>query len=176
MDIANQAEIVLREAGYETRPWSGGRVPVLCFENLSLMGFLHVFQTAQALLDGWEEAQSAALMRFRSALKLSGDKAWNIYSVFLTEDAVPTLARRIEQIEEDFSLARKIARSGIKSGAELQQSLLSLLPILSQPTLDQADFEQRLSTRLKELPPAAITAFIGAGKPRDIAEMLEDSL
>jgi hypothetical protein len=175
MDILNHSEITLRQAGYVTWPWSGGRVPVLCFENLSLIGFLHAFPSAQSLVSGWEEAQKAALARFAPALKLSGAKAWNVYSVFLTEEMAPTLAKPIERIEEDFSLTRKISRSGVKSAADLQQALLTLLPILSQPTLDQADFNQRLRARLKDLSPTAVTAFIGTGKPRDIVEILEES-
>jgi hypothetical protein len=174
MDILNQAEIALRQAAYETWHWSGGRVPVTCFENLSLLGFLHVFPSAQSLLSGWEDAQRVALSRFAPALRQSGAKAWNVYSVFLTEATAPELSKAIEQIEEDFTLTRKIARCGIQSSTELQQSLLSLLPILSQPKLDQADFDERLFSRLKDMPSNAVSAFIGTVTPRDIAEILKD--
>jgi hypothetical protein len=174
MDIVNQAEIVLRQAGYDTWPWSGGRVPVICFENLSLIGFLHAFPSAQSLCADWQDAQKVALTRFATGLRLSGSKAWNVYSVLLTEEAVPTLAKRIEQIEENFSLTRKIARAGIKSALELQAALLPLLPIMSRPTLEAADFDQRLRSRLHHLSNGAVTAFIGTGKARDVAEILEE--
>ena len=72
MDIAIQAEIVLRKAGYETWPWSGGLVQVICFENEALMGFLHVFPTAEALLNDWEKAQQVALGRHTAALRSAG--------------------------------------------------------------------------------------------------------
>jgi len=175
MDITNQAEVILRKAGYDTWQWSGGRVPVTCFENLSLLGFLHVFPSAQALVSEWEGAQNVALSRFAPMIKLSGEKAWNVYSVLLTEDVAPALEKHVERIEENFSLTRKIARSGIRSPADLVQALLSLLPISSQPLLEQADFAERLQSRLGNVPQAVITAFLGTGLARDIAEMLRDS-
>jgi hypothetical protein len=37
MDIGTQSEVVLREAGYETWPSTGGPVPCVCFENESIL-------------------------------------------------------------------------------------------------------------------------------------------
>jgi hypothetical protein len=114
MDIPTQAEIVLRDALYETWPWSGGPVPTICFEDPTLVGFLHIFPSAESLLKGWEKAQESALGRHAVALRSAGNKAWNVYSVFLAEKGGPELNRRFERIEEDFSLARKIARANIR--------------------------------------------------------------
>jgi hypothetical protein len=113
MDILTQAEIILREAKYETWRWSGGPVPAMCFEDQSLMGFLHTFQSADALLQSWEKAQQISMAYHARTLRSAGDKAWNVYSVFLAERGSDKLNRRLDQIEEDFSLARKIARASI---------------------------------------------------------------
>src|SRR6266849_800986 len=110
MDIGTQTEIILREAGFETWPWTGGVVPVTCFENAVVAGFVHVFSSVGDLLARWEQAQHATLNRHSVALRSAGAKAWNIYSIFLAEDGTPEIARQIERIEEDFSMARKIAR------------------------------------------------------------------
>lgn len=175
MDILVQSEMILRPAGYETRTWSGGRVPVLCFENASVLGFLHVFPSTVTLVKEWEQVQRVTLARFVSALKLSGAKAWNVYSVFLSEDDDTAANVGLDSIEEDFRLTRKIARSGVRSSEDLQQALLSLLPIVSQPTLSEINYSTALRTRLADLPTGVSAAFVGDANPKDVAEMLRES-
>ena len=63
MDIFTQAEILLRDAQYETWTWTGPAGPVTCFENAALMGFVHVFDSGDALLGAWKENQHFALSR-----------------------------------------------------------------------------------------------------------------
>lgn len=173
MDIATQAEIVLRKAGYETWSWSGGPVQVICFENQALMGFLHVFPTAEALLNDWEKAQQVALDRHTAALRSAGAKAWNVYSVFLTGEVSSALAGRVERIEEDFTLARKLARVGVQTSAAVVRALLPLLPIRAQPSLGTIDYEKRLRSRLQDIPADAVTAFLGSVPAADVADILE---
>src|SRR5688572_30903989 len=115
MDIATQAEIVLRGAGYETWPWTGVLPSVTCFENAALIGFVHVFSSADELLTHWEAAQQAVVSRHSAALRAAGAKAWNVYSVFLAENPAPTQQRAVERIEENFALTRKIARTGVRT-------------------------------------------------------------
>jgi hypothetical protein len=174
MDIGMQAEVVLRQAGYETWPWLSGPTPAVCFENEAVVGFLHAFDTGEALLAGWRGAQDAALARYAPALRIAGDKAWNVYSVFLTSGASPELKREIEMIEEDFSMTRKIAHAGIQSAADLTRALLPLLPLISQPTIMDADYDARLRDRLKDVPFDAITAFLGPIEPAEVARILAD--
>jgi hypothetical protein len=174
MDILTQAEIVLRDAQYETWVWEGGVVPAVCFENQAIMGFLHVFSSAEELLATWEKAQEISLSRHRAALRSSGNKAWNIYSVFISHEFSQNISRRIERIEEDFALSRKIARIGIQTASDLSRAILPLLPIKAQPKLENADYEQRLRTRLKDIPDKAVDAFIGEVPPVDVAHILEE--
>jgi hypothetical protein len=173
MDIPTQAEIVLREAQYVTWPWSGGPVPAICFEGSTVVGFLHVFSSAEALLTGWERAQESALGRHAVALRSAGNKAWNVYSVFLAERGTAEFSRRIERIEEDFSLARKIARANIQTNGDLVRALLPLLRIRAQPTLGNAHYSDRVRARLKDIPARAVRAFVGAASAADVAHILE---
>ena len=63
MDIATQTEIHLREAGYETWPWTSEDIAVTCFENAALIGFVHVFSSAEELLASWESNRVDVLSR-----------------------------------------------------------------------------------------------------------------
>lgn len=172
MDIATQSEIVLREAGYETWTWTGASLPVTCFENPTVMGFLHVFDTAETLLRQWEEAQSRVLARHVAALRAAGAKAWNVYSIFLTSERAPALRRDIERLEEDFSLTRKIARTGIQIADDVEHALLPLVPIKARPLLEHADVEDRVRARAKDVSPLALQGFLGEASPEEVADML----
>ncbi|WP_439588239.1 hypothetical protein [Hydrogenophaga sp.] len=172
MDIFTQAEILLRDAQYETWTWTGSVGSVTCFENAALMGFVHVFETADALLSTWSEYQQVALARHAASLRGAGAKAWNVYSVFLTPDQDASLGREIERIEENFSLTRKIARASITTADHVEKALLPLLSVRSKPLLGASNFEARLRTRLKDIPPDAVTAFLNQTSPAEVARML----
>jgi len=172
MDIFTQAEIVLRDAQYETWTWTGSASPVTCFENAALMGFVHVFDTADDLLTVWKESQQVALARHAASLRGAGAKAWNVYSVFLTQDQDVRRGHEIERIEEDFSLTRKIARASITTTDDVENALLPLLSIRSKPLLGASNFETRLRTRLKDIPSDAVTAFLNETTPAEVARIL----
>tara|TARA_R110000868_G_scaffold375277_2_gene639788 strand:- start:802 stop:1335 length:534 start_codon:yes stop_codon:yes gene_type:complete len=174
MDILTQSEIILRDANYETWAWTGSAGPVICFENAALMGFVHVFDTADTLLCNWHASQQTVLARHAASLRAAGAKAWNIYSVFLTPEEDTHRARKIERIEEDFSLTRKIARTSIAEKEDVEKALLTLLSLRSQPLLDIANFETRLRARLKDISSEAVTAFINSETtPAEVARILE---
>lgn len=172
MDIFTQAEILLRDAQYETWTWTGSAGQVTCFENAALMGFVYVFDTADALLDTWSAIQQSALARHAPSLRGAGAKAWNVYSVFLTPDQDARRGREIERIEEDFSLTRKIARASITTLDDVEKALLPLLSIRSKPLLGASNFETRLRTRLKDISPDAVTAFLNETTPTEVARIL----
>ena len=172
MDIATQAEIVLRDAAYETWLWTGTTPAVICFESPVLVGFVHVFESADALLGQWEERQRKVLSRHAIALRTAGVKAWNVYSIFLTEERAPSRQRAIERLEENFSLTRKIARAAICTYKDLEYALLPLTAIKSQPVLEDADFEDRLRSQLKGVPRRALNAFFGDQSEDDVARAL----
>lgn len=172
MDIGTHSEIILREAGYDTWAWTGASPPVICFENATLAGFIHIFGSAEDLLTSWEAAQQRILARHAPALRAAGNKAWNVYSVFLTSEFSPALQWEIEKLEEDFTLTRKIARTAIQSVEDLAVVLMPLAPIKSQPLLENAAVADRLRTRAKEVPVQALEAFLANVEPEDVAEIL----
>ncbi|WP_084204383.1 hypothetical protein [Leisingera daeponensis] len=172
MDIANQAEIVLRNEQYETWSWSGPNGPVTCFESAAAMGFVHVFETSAALIAGWPGTQHTTLARYAASLRGAGDKAWNVYSVFLTAERAPSNARVVERIEEDFTLTRKIARTAVTTTEDVERALTPLLRIRAQPLLGATNFEDRLRTRLKDVPANAVTAFLNETPAVNVARIL----
>lgn len=173
MDIPSQTEILLRDAGYYTASWSGGLLPVVVFENQAVAGFAHVFPNGEALLKGWVEAQRLVLDRYALALRGAGQKAWNVYSVFLAETATADEVRIIERIDEDFALTRKIARANLQSTDELRAALLPLLPIQSRVGMEPSHYNELLRNRLKDVPSPVVEAFLGAAGAPDVAHMLE---
>lgn len=87
------------------------------------------------------------------------------------QDARP--GREIERIEEDFSLTRKIAKASIATQDDVEKALLPLLSIRSKPLLGASNFETRLRTRLKDIPPDAVAAFLNETTPgAEVARML----
>lgn len=174
MEIQTQAEVLLREAGYETWSWSGGDVPVCCFENATVIGFLHVFESGEGVRSGWSEAQRVTLAGHAPSLRAAGSKAWNVYAVFLSGDPAPGLSREIERIEEDFALTRKIARIGIRTTADLHRALLPLLPLLGAPVIGAADYTARLRARMKDVPAEAVEAFLGSVDAGVVTRILVD--
>ncbi|TVT76545.1 MAG: hypothetical protein FHP92_07755 [Denitromonas halophila] len=174
MDIATQTEIILREAGYETWPWVGTAPAVICFENAALIGFVHVFSSANELLARWEAAQQAVLSRYGAALRAAGAKAWNVYSVFLAEEQAPMQQRAVERIEENFALTRKVARAGVRTQDDIEHALLPLTKVKAQPILSGTDFQNRLCARLKDVSPDVLAAFFATTSAEEVANILAE--
>lgn len=176
MDIHTQVEVVLRGADYETWPWSDGTRAVTCFENQAIAGFVHVFDTCDDLLTGWQESQRVVLSRFAPALRPAGVKAWNVYSVFLTPDpGTPVHVFEVEKIEEDFALTRKIARPNVVVVDDITNALLPLLPARSFTGVLVTDFQAQLQRRLSEVDQRLATAFLNNQSGAEIAALLVES-
>lgn len=172
MDIATQSEIILRASGYDTWTWTGATPAVVCFENASLIGFIYIFDMADHLLKEWRPAQQLVLARHAPALRAAGDKAWNVYSVFLTPDHTLSLNREVEAIDEDFTFARKIARASIRTQSDLERALQPLTGIRAKPLLVETDVGARLRPRLKNISPHALDAFLGDQDAQLVAQLL----
>ena len=172
-DLLSRAQLVLRDVGYETWEVNTQGQTVVAFENQALLGFVYSFDTAPSLLRDWKSTEQATLKQFAARFKTAGDKAWNVYSVFLTE--APALGIPLAEIEEDLSLTRKIARAGLKTNADIAKALLSILPIQSMPTLSGSDFLMRLSPHLDGIHEGVFEALLGDATPADVAGMLVSS-
>ncbi len=176
MDISTQVEIVLRDAQYETWVSTSSLSPVICFENAALMGFVHVFDSARALLDEWEKRQQHILSRHATELRAGGAKAWNVYSVFLTAELAPDQVPTIERIDENFEFTRKIAREAVRTSEDVERALLPLISIRSKPTLGVSNFSERLRIRLKDLPEEAVEAFLNDMPSFEVVRILGEDL
>lgn len=175
MNLSKDTEILLRDAGYQTWPWEERPVPVVCFEDDTILGFVHIFDSAEMIEGQWESAQSAALTRFRPALRGAGEKAWNVYSIFLTVAPVDQkIDILLDRIEEDFHLTRKIARAGVKSQGALREALLPILPIRNRPEINKSNIEVRLEESLSKIHPAGANAFLKKAKAADVAQILAE--
>ncbi|NOD85558.1 hypothetical protein [Ruegeria sp. HKCCD6119] len=172
MDIHTQSELILREAGYETWTWPGAQPATTCFENQSIVGFVHVFETAKELLSDWQSKQDQVLARHAIALRSAGAKAWNVYSVFLTAEHAPDLRRSVEKLEEDFSMTRKIARHSVQTVDDLENALMPLAPLRARPVISNADLDERVRKRSKDISPEALEGFLGSASPAEVAELL----
>jgi|SRR5947209_9935928 len=175
MEIALQLEILLRKAGYET--WQSGPSfgSAIFFENPTVFGFANIFKSAEELVASWEQRQNGVLSRLTPALRGMGIKAWNMYSVLLSEADDPKLRRQVQQLEEDFSLTRKLARINIRTSDDIVYAVLPLLPIQANPILANAHFGERLNARVKDIPADVVHAFLGASKPDEISRLLGGS-
>ncbi len=175
IDLIDQAQVQLRDAGYTTLPVDGTRQGVLRFEDDVVLGFLYVFPDVTTLLSGWYVAQKASITRFAPQLRLSRDKAWNVYSIFITEAAAQaTEEQKINRIEEDFAATRKIARAGIKSPDDMRRALLPLLPLAKSEDFSVSDYASKLRSRLSMLPRLAVEAMLSSAGPEEIARILMD--
>lgn len=172
MDILTQAEIALRNAQYETWSWAGPGGQVTCFESAALIGFVHIFETADTLMARWQGTQKATLARHAAMLRGAGAKAWNVYCIFLTAERAPMLTRSIERIEEDFTLTRKIARAAVTTPEDVEKALLPLMGIRAQPVLGVTNFEDRLRNRLRDIPDEAVATFMNETPALDVARIL----
>jgi hypothetical protein len=173
MDLIDQAQVLLRNAGYRTQPLGMVQQEGLRFEDDTVLGFLYVFQDVTMLLSGWEGAQRATLVRSAPQLRLSRDKAWNIYAVFITD--LPAQAKEmhaISRIEEDFAATRKIARAGVISSADLQRALLPLLPLRTPEDFGVSDYMTKMRSRLSMLPGPALEAMLGSAPAEELVRIL----
>jgi hypothetical protein len=176
MDIYTQAEIVLREAGYDTWQSEGGPPIVTCFESQSVVGFVHVFDSCNSLLKLWRESQRLVLQRYAAALRPAGVKAWNVYSIFLTgATATASDASEVEKIEEDFTLTRKIARCNVTIADDVSAALLPLLPVKSHGGVAVIDYLTQLQKRLGEVDRRVATAFLSTQPVSEVAALLVES-
>lgn len=173
--LSAQIEQILGRAGYDAWPHTGGELPITCFEDEAVAGFVHFFPDVDSLISRWKESEMAVLRRYAASLRAGGDKSWNIYSILLcSENASPAQAVALDAIEEDFEATRKIARTGVQTMSDAMAALQPLLPIQSSSRLGESDFEQRLRGRLPNVPSSALDALLGSASVIDTLHIVEE--
>jgi hypothetical protein len=156
IDVLSTIQGVLREAGFSTRLTSIDRSPIVCFEDDVLMGFGCIFEDPGGLLMRWKATETALLTRYATSLRTAGDKAWNVYCIFLCGSGADSIQdRQVRWIEEDLERTRKLAGCGVASREDLERVLLPVLPLRYQPVLQAEDVTQRLQRRIRTISPRA---------------------
>jgi hypothetical protein len=158
-DLLSSLQIVLQEAGYKTWLTPADRLTAVCFEDESVIGVANIFEDVDTLLSGWRAIEASFLTRFAPRLREAKDKAWNVYSIFLTAaGADENQTRELRQLEENLEQTRKIAACGLNDRTELVTAILPILPLQYQPRLDNEDLTIRLQNRIATIAPAAAHA------------------
>ncbi len=174
IDVISTVQVVLREANFTTRLVSLDRSPVVCFEDDVISGFGRVFEDPEALLSGWRATEMSLLKFFASSFRFAGDKAWNVYCIFLCSRAAdPIQNRQVRWVEEDLARTRKIAACGVGSRDDIVRVLLPILPLQQQPVLRAEDLTKRLETRIRTIAPKASAVVLDEEvSPAEVARLL----
>ncbi len=174
IDLTSTMQGVLREAGFTIRLISLDRSPVICFEDDTLIGFACTFDDPSSLLARWKSTETSLLKRHAGSLRAAGEKAWNVYCVFLCALAGDSVqSRQVRWIEEDLERTRKITASGLASREDLVRALLPLLPLQYQPELEPENVTQRLERRVRSIAPKASAIVLDASvSPAEVVRLL----
>jgi hypothetical protein len=161
MRILEESKTVLETNGYFVSPI---RNEAFEFEDGALLGFVHS-TSLRKILSTWSTRQRDFVTRNAGFLRKSSMKAWNLYSVFLTDDAVgPEERKAITNIEEDFHATRKIVQAGIASLNDVTRALYPFIPIQNLVSFHTDDVLETLRARLGTLPLAAVKALLDQRK------------
>jgi hypothetical protein len=156
IDLLSTVQVVLREAGFTTRLISGDRSPVVCFEDDALIGFGCVFSDPGELLTTWKAKEMSLLKQNALSFRAAGEKAWNVYCLFLCGSGADQVqSRQVRWVEEDLERTRKIAACGLASRGDLVRALLPILPLQYQPILQAEDVTERLQRLIRTIAPKA---------------------
>jgi len=174
MDVLAEAAALLTDAGYDAAIYVVADCWHLTFENDTVLGFVLAFDTASALVKGWEGNADRVLNGYKFALRRGNKKAWNVYTVFLARGHAGFGERALMAgIEENLVGTRKIARpvSGIE---DLRDALLPLLPFQNNPRLEEVNLRSEIALRSQELPARAVKAFLSGDAESAVLPVLEE--
>ena len=153
-DVLQIVPEVLEDAKFQTWRMEFSGRPSLGFEDENILGVAASFETPQELIDGWIKFEDLLLARYGNNFRQAGEKAWNVYSVFLTSQAASdSQARAIRAIEEDLRQTRKLAAHSVVSNQSVRSALLPILPLGPRPELSAINASERLATRIENLSP-----------------------
>ncbi len=126
----------------------------LGFEDENILGIAVSFDLPEDLIKEWNRVEDTVLARFGNDFRQAGEKAWNVYCVFLTsQEPTEVQARSIRAIEEDLRQTRKLAGHSLNSRELVRSALLPILPLGPRPQLTAVDASERLAKRIENLAP-----------------------
>jgi hypothetical protein len=154
-DLSSTLQVVLQESQYKTWLTPSDHLPTICFEDDTLIGFAHIYDNTTTLLSRWRASEERLLSQYALHLRQAEEKAWNVYSMFLSAEAPDETQRReLRQLEENLEQTRKIAAGGLNSRDDLITAILPILPLQYRPRLDNEDLTDRLRRRIATIAPA----------------------
>ena len=172
MSLLRDIDTVLQNAGYRVLS-SASNPAILYFEDHSLVGLVAAYPTTDDLLSNWRKTQDTFLQGHAMVLRAAAQKAWNCYTVHLTQEgARPDQLQHLFNIEEDFTSTRKIARAGITTQTDVSRALYPLLPVQNLVQMHTSSEAADLGVRLHDWPAPAITALLGNARFDDVLELL----
>src|SRR5260370_13921864 len=80
--LSIMGEVVV-EAGFAVSQISMAKRAVLTFESPTVLGFVFGYDKAEELVSNWMKDADEAVANFQFGLRRAGEKAWNVYAVFL---------------------------------------------------------------------------------------------
>lgn len=128
MQLLHEAESVLRNAAFKTAH-DRHHENVVAFEDDVVVGFVAIHNDVGSIIERWRKQQDDFLARNATFLRRDPRKAWNVYSVFLTEAPSAERGWDLFSIEADFNGTRKIARCGLLNRSDVVRALSSILPL-----------------------------------------------
>lgn len=178
IDLADTVLAVLRDAGYRTRIQAVGQVRAVVFEDGAVLGFVAVMSSVAQLTASWTDVEEEFLRGHAAHLRRAQEKAWNVYSVFLTApDGDAGERRKVNRIEENLERTRKIAVCGLLTRGDVERALLPLLPLQHQAILESGGAETRLRTRLSAAWPGAADAVLDEKRSEgEVLDLLRGAL
>ena len=162
----------LKAAGFATllpRPDS----LALHFEDISIMGQIHVLGSADEIVTKWQVVQDEFLKHNASRFLRDATKAWNLYTILLTaQTPAPEVAARLFSIEDDFRGTRKIARAGVTTREDVAVALAPILPLRNVLAVGIVDAKERLVERLGAVTPVLCSLVNGVPPESIVATLL----
>lgn len=153
-DLISQTHLVLRGAGFDTWPATHQDKSVVGFEDEAVMGFVCIFSDVEHLLAHWQKMERALLSQYAPRFRQAGDKAWNVYTAFLTGGAATSEQRRqVRWIEEDLERTRKISSAGVETADDIAVALAPVLPIAAKAVVGVEPVADRLRRRINLIAP-----------------------
>lgn len=142
---------VLEEMGYQTS-MSAIDTRSILFEDDVVLGVLFILESPAAILEEWERCQDAFLRENSRRLSIDPYKAWNSYTVLLTDKpADRSTTAALFAIEEDFRGTRKIVRAGVSTRSAIESALSPIAPLRRLLSIAPDDIKDRLSGRLADI-------------------------
>jgi len=167
-----QVDRHLRAAGYRSQI-IGDSLSTIYFEDYSLFGFCTVYESVDSLLQNWNGDQNNFLQRHAPFLRMAPRKAWNCYTLYLTEaSAADAEVQALFDIEENFTSTRKIARAGLVTESDVQRTLYPLIPIQNLLKMQSSKADLDITQRFHDWPADALKALLEAGTAEDIVNLL----